>query len=102
MSIKKSFVFFGLLFVLGVTSVFADDPPAWMRQAASASVPGYDKDVPAVVLHDEQIVSLNSDGKLTTTENYAVKMLTREGRSCLRFRWLVRDHPIVDRGCSRP
>ncbi|MEQ1644813.1 MAG: DUF3857 domain-containing protein [Pyrinomonadaceae bacterium] len=69
-----------LIAVISVFPVFADDPPTWMRQASSMSVPGYDKDVPAVVLHDEQQVSLNSDGKLTTTENYAVKLLSREGK----------------------
>lgn len=70
-----------LALMLIAGTVLAEDPPAWMRQAASGAVPGYDKDVPAVVLHDEQVVSLNSDGKLTTTENYAVKILSRDGRS---------------------
>jgi Domain of Unknown Function with PDB structure (DUF3857) len=69
-----------LLVAIAVVPALADDPPSWMRQASSMAVPGYDKDVPAVVLHDEQMVSLNSDGKLTTTENFAVKLLSREGR----------------------
>src|SRR4028118_103679 len=58
-----------------------DGVPNWFRQAAAASVRSYEKDVPAVVLHDEQQVSLGSDGKLVTTENFAVKLLNREGRS---------------------
>ncbi len=62
------------------STVFADDPPAWMKQAAARTVPGYEKDVPAVVLHDEQQVSLNSDGKLVSTQNYAMRLLSREGR----------------------
>src|SRR5689334_12754560 len=57
-----------------------DTPPSWMKQAATASLPGYDKEVPAVVLHNEQIVSLGADGTQVITENYAVKILTREGR----------------------
>ena len=73
-------LFMPLLLAVAVAPAFADDPPAWMRQASAAAVPGYDKDVPAVVLYDEQMVSLNSDGKLTTTENYAIKLLSREGR----------------------
>ncbi|HMS40822.1 MAG TPA: DUF3857 and transglutaminase domain-containing protein, partial [Pyrinomonadaceae bacterium] len=63
-------------------SVFAVDnaPPSWMRQAASGSVPSYEKNIKAVVLHNEQQTVLTSDGKLVTTENRAVKILTREGR----------------------
>ncbi|MGI8884235.1 MAG: DUF3857 domain-containing protein [Pyrinomonadaceae bacterium] len=62
--------------------VLADDaPPTWMRQAASVQIPSYDKDVPAVVLYDEQQITLGSDGKLTTVTNYAVKILVREGRA---------------------
>ena len=55
-------------------------PPSWMRQAASVNVPTYEKNVKAVVLHNEQQITLSSDGKLVTTENRAVKILTREGR----------------------
>ena len=67
--------------VLGfVTTAFADDPPQWLRTAASQAVPSYAKDVPGVVMHSEQQVTLTSDGKLVTVENYAVKLLNREGR----------------------
>jgi hypothetical protein len=65
----------------GNVSAAGDGVPNWFKQAASASVPSYEKDVPAVVLHDEQQASLGSDGKLVTTENYAVKLLTREGKN---------------------
>jgi hypothetical protein len=70
------------IFTLGPTaSVRADSsPPSWMRQAAAVSHPGYDKEVPAVVLHNEQQVTLGADGTQVTTENYAVKILSREGR----------------------
>ena len=72
-----------LLLVSGVTVMAApdDQPPGWMRQAASATIPAYEKDVPAVVLHDEQQVTLSGDGKLVTVENYAIKLLTRQGRN---------------------
>src|SRR5687768_11889958 len=69
------------LILFGSIAVFADDPPPpWMKQAASGSVPAYDKDVSAVVLHTEKQVTLNSDGKLITVENHAVKILNNEGR----------------------
>ncbi len=62
-------------------SIYAgDDVPAWMRQAASQTPPVYEKDVPAVVLFDEERVSLEGDKKLVTTDNWAVKLLSREGR----------------------
>jgi Domain of Unknown Function with PDB structure (DUF3857)/Transglutaminase-like superfamily len=62
-------------------NAFADDSvPNWLRQSTSLTVPTYEKDVPAVVLHDEQQVTLGSDGKLVTVENYSIKLLNREGR----------------------
>ena len=65
---------------LFATAAYADSqPPAWMKQAAASSVPSYPKDVPAVALHQEQQVTLGSDGKLVTVENYAVKLLSRDG-----------------------
>lgn len=75
---------FTMFFVLALhASAFAviDDAPGWLRQAASASVPVYEKSVNAVVLHTEQQVTLGSDGKLVTIENRAVKILTREGKN---------------------
>ncbi|MCD9189141.1 MAG: transglutaminase-like domain-containing protein [Pyrinomonadaceae bacterium] len=68
--------------VLFLTANFyaGDEIPGWMHQAGQLPVPAYDKDVPAVVLHDEEQVTLDSDGKLVTVENYAVKLINREGR----------------------
>jgi len=63
------------------TTARADEAlPSWLKQAAAFSVPTYDKNVPAVVLFDERQVTLDSNGKILTTENYAVKILAREGR----------------------
>lgn len=66
--------------LLGSQIALADDAPSWLKHASSLPVPGYEKDVPAVVLQDEQQVSLSNDGKLTTTENFAVRVLSREGK----------------------
>jgi hypothetical protein len=57
-----------------------DDAPAWLQQAAAMRNPVYDKDVPAVVLHKEQVVTVGNDGKITTVTTYAMRILTREGR----------------------
>ncbi|MDQ6787003.1 MAG: DUF3857 domain-containing transglutaminase family protein [Acidobacteriota bacterium] len=68
------------VFLLSASAFAGDDLPNWLRQAAASNPPSYPKDVPAVVLQDEQQITLDSDGKLYTTKNYAVKILAREGR----------------------
>lgn len=65
---------------LSVAAFAGDDPPSWLRQAASVSVPTYDKEVNAVVLHDDETVALGADGIQVTTENFAVRVLNRDGR----------------------
>ena len=57
-----------------------DDVPAWLQQAAKATVPVYEKDVPAVVLAAEQRVTVNEDGRVTTVNTFALRILAREGR----------------------
>src|SRR4051794_12627494 len=57
-----------------------DDVPAWLRQAASASLPSYSKEVPAVVLWDERHITVDEDGRVQQSDYYAVKILSREGR----------------------
>jgi len=55
---------FALLLLLAAAALFlaptpraataaGDDVPAWLRQAAAATAPAYDNDVPAVVVNDE-------------------------------------------------
>jgi transglutaminase-like putative cysteine protease len=72
-----------VLFALAATSparVAGDDVPAWLTQAAAATVPTYERDVPAVVLRDESQVTISPDGRVITTYTYAVRILTHEGR----------------------
>jgi uncharacterized protein DUF3857/transglutaminase superfamily protein len=57
-----------------------DEAPAWLRQAASITVPTYGKDVHAVTLHDESRKTVEEDGRITTVTYQAVRVLTREGR----------------------
>ncbi|HYP54040.1 MAG TPA: DUF3857 domain-containing protein, partial [Pyrinomonadaceae bacterium] len=57
-----------------------DEVPAWLRQAAAVSVPAYDRKVSAVVLIDDETVTVAPDGRIRTVTNYAVRVLTREGR----------------------
>lgn len=76
-----SYLLVTLIFSLAtIIGLAGENPPDWLRQAAARSLPDYEKDVPAVVLYNESIVTLNNDGMLVTVENYAVRILTREGR----------------------
>jgi hypothetical protein len=68
------------IFIASLTALADDSPPSWMKQAAATSVPTFDKEVSAVVLYNEELVTLGNDGVMTTTENYAVRILSREGR----------------------
>jgi hypothetical protein len=61
-------------------SAKGDEAPAWLRQAASITVPAYGKDVHAVTLHDESRKTVEEDGRITTVTYYAVRILAREGR----------------------
>jgi hypothetical protein len=61
-----------------------DDAPQWLRQIASANAPSYPKKVPAVVLVTEQQDKVDEDGRVTTIERFAVRILTNEGRAYAR------------------
>jgi hypothetical protein len=84
-SIRSSLLLLFVALVASSSSPHAvaagDDVPAWLRQAAASSAPVYEKDVPAVVLHDESTVTVGDDGRITTSNTYAVRILTREGRA---------------------
>ncbi len=72
-----------LLLVLSLgagSSVFADDAPAWLRQAAGVQVPTFDKKINAVVLVDDSTITVGADGQIVTVSTYAVRILNREGR----------------------
>ena len=58
----------------------AERPPAWLTELASSRIPEYDSEVGAVVLLNEKTVTVEPDGKVTTSVRKAIKVLTREGR----------------------
>lgn len=76
--------FLALIGVLMVSFASAravsDDAPAWLRQAASLTIPTYDKDVTAVVLVDDGTISVSDDGRIVKVYNFAVRILRRDGR----------------------
>jgi len=73
-------IFAASLLMASFSFAFAGGPPNWLRSATALKAPQYEKNVPAVVLHDEKQLSLNENGELVTTQRYAVRMLNREGR----------------------
>lgn len=85
-SVRSGFVAFRFLisaFLIScclIASAFADDAPPWLRQAAAQSVPPQDKSVPAVVLLNEQSIRVEENGRVTTTERGAMKVIKNEGR----------------------
>ena len=70
-----------LLILAASASAFAgDDVPSWLQQALSSAPPAYEKDVPAVVLLNDEKITVGDDGRVVHTRTYAVRILTREGR----------------------
>jgi transglutaminase-like putative cysteine protease len=68
------------LLLASENALAGDDVPQWLRSAASSAAPSYAKTVPAVVLLSERNIKVDDDGKVTTTERRAIKLLTNEGR----------------------
>src|SRR5690242_5770049 len=63
----------------------ADDVPAWLKDAAAASLPTYDRKVSTVVLFNEEQTVVSDAGRLTTTTRTAIKFLTRVGADATFF-----------------
>lgn len=75
----------------------AEDAPPWLRQAAGMSAPAQSKYVPAIALLREQSIRVEEDGRVTTVERGAVKVLTNEGRGEASARM----HYLTDTGKVR-
>src|SRR5688500_3234920 len=69
-----------LVCAAAVARAAGDEAPPWLQQAAKLPVPAYERDVPAVVLQDEQRVTVSEDGRITKVTVFAVRVLLREGR----------------------
>ena len=75
------FSFVVVLVLASAASALADGPPAWLTQAVNIPTPAFEiKDVPAVVLLNDERVTVTSDGTVLKTVRYAVRILVREGR----------------------
>src|ERR1044071_2548445 len=66
-------------------AVAADDTPAWLREAAAATLPGYAAKVNTVVLLNEEHTTVAESGKLSTVTHTAIKILNRQGADVAFF-----------------
>jgi hypothetical protein len=64
---------------LASSALAGDDAPPWLRQA-TAQTPPQDKSVPAIVLLSEQSIRVEDNGRVTTIERGAIKVLKNEGK----------------------
>ncbi len=71
---------FGLAVLSAALAMANDEPHAWVKDAASATLPKYESKVPAVVLLDEQRVNIDDSGKRVITTRKVVRVLSQDGR----------------------
>src|SRR3954463_5524425 len=81
MSKKSLLIVLALLLLSGVRTLAADSAPAWLQAASQQTLPHVDKDIPAIVLLDEGSVTFNDKGQLVKRQRFAIKILTKEGKS---------------------
>ncbi|HLM62232.1 MAG TPA: DUF3857 and transglutaminase domain-containing protein, partial [Pyrinomonadaceae bacterium] len=81
MNLLLRLIFASFLTAALFSNAYADgSAPNWLKQAAAIQPPSYAKDVSGVVLHNSKDITLDGQGNLITTENRALKILSREGR----------------------
>ena len=70
-----------LCFLLAGSAIAGDDAPSWLREFSTTNVPAFPAKVPAVVLLAETAITVEDNGRVTTSERKGIKVLTREGRN---------------------
>ena len=78
----------GLLVLAFTATVLtaAEDAPSWAREAASQTVPDYPSKVNSVVLLQEEMVTVDADGRRVMRERGAIKILQPGGESVQSYR----------------
>lgn len=74
-----------LVFAVSGICLAADQAPNWLREVSTETIPNYPAKTPAVVLVQEESVTLEPNGKQIQTTRFAVKVLNREGAREARF-----------------
>ena len=73
--------------VLGMAvPTHAADLPGWLAEASKQSSPALEAGADAVVLHDEESVTVQSDGRILTKRRYAVRVLNKDGAAAAAMR----------------
>src|SRR5689334_9198022 len=81
MNLKLTIASLLLLLIVGyVSAAPGDEPPSWLQQAVTLKLPPYDKEVTAAVLVDDSTMTIDSDGRVNETYNFAVRVIQKEGR----------------------
>jgi hypothetical protein len=75
-----TFLLSGILFLTDAPRVVASDAPGWMHALVSVPVPAHDEKTDAVLLYSENILSVQSNGKIKSTERRAYKILRPNGK----------------------
>ena len=70
-----------LLALTATVLTAADDAPSWAREAASQTIPDYPSKVNSVVLLQEEMVTVDADGRRVMRERGAIKILQTGGES---------------------
>jgi hypothetical protein len=71
---------FALAALAAGAALAGDDVPQWLRDAAAAPQATYDRKAPAVVLLQEEQVTVDPSGKTETVKRGAIRILNRDGR----------------------
>src|SRR5262245_10240891 len=69
-----------LILLAAGSTLAGDEVPQWLQQAAAITPPAYDKDVPAVVLLNDQKITVSEDGHGVAARTSAASSSDREGR----------------------
>jgi hypothetical protein len=68
-----------VIIALTVATAFAE-PPDWLLGIAKMEAPKFPAEVPAVVLRNETLVTVNNDGDFTIRHRFALRILNQSGR----------------------
>ncbi len=83
---------FGLLGMMALAPAVSAGPrtPQWLTEAIALPATSFDRSVPAVVLHQEERMTLDEKGRVQIFYRYAVRILLYEGREHAAVRWPYR------------
>jgi hypothetical protein len=73
----------GVALSLPISALAADDTPPWLKELTAVTLAQYSAKVNNVVLLNEEHVTVNDSGKLSSTTRTAIKILNRQGGNIL-------------------